>query len=491
MRLIRLIINNKEAKFKGNTLITSKKNTSGKTTFIRLILYSVGWNIPSTKKINFSKLVTRLYVDIDKQLYCFVRHNTDVDIYRNGKYIDKFDTRSDLNELLSIYSTLSSPFLLDNLLGTFYFDQEEGWNWLSKGKVIGGYRFNIGEFIEGLNNDDQSKIREKIAIINQELKGYNLLKKNLTYKQAIDLNTKYDWNDFDKLNARLRTIEFNIAKLRKKITTLSRARKNNDHFISMIADMKLKIKTKHGDEELVTKDNICGFSDQRSFITARLSILKREEKQHINEKYKIENELKKFTKLFNIQSQLDRFNDSISELNIDLNSVEKIINNLRNEKSNLNKELEDIISKNNYAQKIRERIIEFCKELKIDQYINDNEDNLFSLELKKYTGAVLHLLAFAFHLAYLSVLQEKKKQVFPIIIDSPFGNEITNENVKLMYSLLNKKFSNNQIITASINDISRFSNVENKIIFNGSMLKSLEFVGDIKENVNLLNFEWD
>lgn len=259
----------------------------------------------------------------------------------------------------------------------------------------------------------------------------------------------------------------------------------------MIADMKLKIKTKHGDEELVTKDNICGFSDQRSFITARLSILKREEKQHINEKYKIENELKKFTKLFNIQSQLDRFNDSIFELNIDLNSVEKIINNLRNEKSNLNKELEDIISKNNYAQKIRERIIEFCKELNIDQYINDNEDNLFSLELKKYTGAVLHLLAFAFHLAYLSVLQEKKKQVFPIIIDSPFGNEITNENVKLMYSLLNKKFSNNQIITASINDISRFSNVENKIIFNGSMLKSLEFVGDIKENVNLLNFEWD
>ena len=89
------------------------------------------------------------------------------------------------------------------------------------------------------------------------------------------------------------------------------------------------------------------------------------------------------------------------------------------------------------------------------------------------------------------MLQEKKKQVFPIIIDSPFGNEITNENVKLMYSLLNKKFSNNQIITASINDISRFSNVENKIIFNGSMLKSLEFVGDIKENVNLLNFEWD
>lgn len=53
MRLIRLIINNKEAKFKGNTLITSKKNTSGKTTFIRLILYSVGWNIPSTKKNKF------------------------------------------------------------------------------------------------------------------------------------------------------------------------------------------------------------------------------------------------------------------------------------------------------------------------------------------------------------------------------------------------------------------------------------------------------
>ena len=36
----------------------SNENTKGKTTFLRGLLYSLGFSIPNTKKIDFSKLMT-------------------------------------------------------------------------------------------------------------------------------------------------------------------------------------------------------------------------------------------------------------------------------------------------------------------------------------------------------------------------------------------------------------------------------------------------
>ncbi len=37
--------------------INSKKNSVGKTTLIRFILFGLGYQIPSTKKINFNNYV--------------------------------------------------------------------------------------------------------------------------------------------------------------------------------------------------------------------------------------------------------------------------------------------------------------------------------------------------------------------------------------------------------------------------------------------------
>lgn len=50
MQITKIIIDDRGEELKSKTLITSDENTTGKTTFIRLILYSLGFNIPSTKK---------------------------------------------------------------------------------------------------------------------------------------------------------------------------------------------------------------------------------------------------------------------------------------------------------------------------------------------------------------------------------------------------------------------------------------------------------
>ena len=44
----------------GVNLIFSKRNSRGKTTLVRLILYALGYSVPSTKKIKFEKCFTKI-----------------------------------------------------------------------------------------------------------------------------------------------------------------------------------------------------------------------------------------------------------------------------------------------------------------------------------------------------------------------------------------------------------------------------------------------
>ena len=53
--------------------------------------------------------------------------------------------------------------MLNNLLGTFYVDQEKGWTILNRGVVIGSNHFNIEELIRGLSNRDCDKLINKMS----------------------------------------------------------------------------------------------------------------------------------------------------------------------------------------------------------------------------------------------------------------------------------------------------------------------------------------
>ena len=97
----------------------SNNNSTGKTTIIRSILYSIGFSIPSTELINFEKYEFRLIIFNDKEYT----------IYRKGKLIIINNIEYDLpveqtNVLSTIFGT-TNPEIISNLLGTFYFDQEK------------------------------------------------------------------------------------------------------------------------------------------------------------------------------------------------------------------------------------------------------------------------------------------------------------------------------------------------------------------------------
>ena len=52
---------------KGVNLIHSDKNSKGKTTLLRFMLYALGYNIPNTKKIKFNQCEVELIVENEKK----------------------------------------------------------------------------------------------------------------------------------------------------------------------------------------------------------------------------------------------------------------------------------------------------------------------------------------------------------------------------------------------------------------------------------------
>ena len=61
------IFNPIEVIFDKNTLITSDANARGKTTLLRFLLHSLGYKIPSTKKVNMMERFTEVYVRNSKK----------------------------------------------------------------------------------------------------------------------------------------------------------------------------------------------------------------------------------------------------------------------------------------------------------------------------------------------------------------------------------------------------------------------------------------
>ncbi|MDY4203180.1 MAG: hypothetical protein SOY12_09150, partial [Schaedlerella sp.] len=95
-------------------------------------------------------------------------------------------------------------------------------------------------------------------------------------------------------------------------------------------------------------------------------------------------------------------------------------------------------------------VIKYAEELGLGNKETIPASYLFTSNLKELSGAVLHKTAFAFRLAYITVIEDTLKIKLPIILDSPSGKEVDQANIKLMMDILKRDFADHQIIIASI-----------------------------------------
>lgn len=440
-----------------NNLIHSEENSRGKTTLLRLLLYSLGYNIPNTKHIKFEdcEVQTQIITDDGESIQLIRKAREYVTLKSDGIEKTFILPGQEANLHKIIYGTENID-LLNNILGAFYFDQEKGWTLLNRGVVIGSIRYNIEELIRGIDNIDCTELLQLREQKRQDLQKYNQMFSVSKYKDTIDIESGNlaveSYNETIESIINQYKIQQNI--LTNELQRIDKVLKDNQNIKKFIEEIGLLVKLSNGDTIPVTVDNIVGLNDTINYLLAKKKIIASSYNQILSEIKNLEKNRKKeevqLSFFDNKEDIADIFDKKIASIPINskavvrqITKIEKEIKDINTQIKNLTRTATDTITSIfNNAQK-------YLSELGLDgQAVT--EKYLFTSNLKELSGAILHKTVFAFRLACLMEIEKHLKIKIPIILDSPSGKEIDRQNISKMVNILERYCSGNQIIISSI-----------------------------------------
>lgn len=438
-------------------LIHSKQNSKGKTTLLRFLLYSLGYNIPNTKKIKFERCEVETVIFSEKYGDAtLARFNSNSIILSSDSVRQTYVLPEQLQELHGLLFGTDNADVLDNLLGAFYIDQEKGWTLLNRGVAIGSIHFKIEDLIRGLSGIDCSKLIRQEEKLLRELNKYRQMFSVAKYQETIEADSgslaveHYE----DKLDADLEQLKIQQNRLKKELKRLDRTIKDNKQFAKFIAEMKLLVKGPDGTAIPVTAENIVGFDDNFEYLITKHKLISSELALVLSaiasheDQMRAENEQMSF---WESETMVQAFDRRIAALQINAVPIEKEIRKIESELKAVRQAITENTKANNpVVTSLYRNMVKYASELGVGDEETIAARYLFTSNLRELSGAVLHKTVFAFRLAYIIEIERAIGIKLPLMLDSPSGKEVDQENIKLMMNILKRDFSDHQIIIASI-----------------------------------------
>ena len=438
-------------------LIFSKENCKGKTTLLRFMLYSLGYNIPNTRKIRFDRceIVTTILVDnVGKMVLS--RYSND---FIEATVADEKKTYilpDHLNDLHKVIFGTDNTDVLNNILGAIYADQEKGWTLLNRGTAIGSIRFNIEELIRGLSGCDCSDLIRKETQLSKELSKYRQMASVAKYREEIvaESGTLVSDSYSVESDATIAQLLMQQKALQSELRRIDKSLSGNKRVRQYVAEMKLTVRLPDGTIFPITADSIVGLTDTIDFLIAKRKIVSADLRsvmhQLANTQKEQENEAEQLA-FFQSESMIDIFDRRIASVPIDASAIAKEIKRLEKMLKVVRKEISrKTKSDTGVVMSLYENMVKYAAELGVGNSESIASSYLFTSNLKELSGAVLHKTVFAFRLAYITEIEKHLGIKLPIILDSPSGKEVDQANIQLMVNILKRDFSGNQIIIASI-----------------------------------------
>ena len=439
----------------GFNIISSKGvNSVGKTTLLRLIIYALGEAVSMTQGFDSAGLITRLKIQSDQ--------DTELHILRDGKTLAIYDGRSaerfvlpqELAEAKNHIYGIANKELADNILGAFYIDQDKGWTLLNRGKVTGGIHFSIEGFMRGLIGKDCEKQRNRVKELEAEIKKYDFIIKAAGYQnELVDIPSATELSpDKSRDHDRLIQLRIHAASLKKRISTIRRAQKNNERFVKYITDMGIQVRISSDEIVKVTPDNLLYFQDNEKYMDGEVIALRVEQERVEKQISELEYKLDDGDGLFPVgRVDTSEFDRQISGMKLDLPAYQKVLRSLKDEKKTIESEMKSTLNAGNKVYDLLTKAAdEYCSKLGIEDYFRKDTQGILTSKLKRKSGTNYHQLVFAYRLAYAYAIKELCKIKLPIIIDSIRGQEMSPENFEKCITLLNEEFADHQLIVASI-----------------------------------------
>ncbi len=441
-------------------LIFSKTNTKGKTTYLRLLFYSLGYPIPNMKGIAFEKVETTIE---------FSEKGKDYTLMRNGNYLQLsvdseklyFTLPSEHEALLSYIFQYENIKVLRNLLGFLYIDQDKGWSLLNRGTVIGRIKFSIEELLAGLNNIDISGLLDKRKNLEYDKNKYSaLLNIQELSEQVYEHHGEIFLSDVEKdLSERIAYLSLKISNLNDSLREINALLQQEKQFFNYIDSMQLYVKGPDGDIR-VTSDTLVNAPASTEFLKARRSVLVTDIEKLKRQRGSLESQLSDYAiknsqvSLIPQESKDDIINKKLASFSsIDQNMVTDLLAIAMEELRQVKRDIKDAVKKNNsYITKIYNYVCDYASRLNIEAQMVHKEDYIFTSDLKSLSGAVLQRMVFAFKLAFLKVIEEAMGTKLFMVIDSPKNKELDDDNTELIMNLIKEELCENQVFIASIYD---------------------------------------
>lgn len=442
----------KEVEFSSRVnIIHSDRNSTGKTTLLRAILYTLGFPVPNTELIRFEDYEFKLEL---------AHKGTPIPVERKGNLLivngQEFDLPVDQRAAHSYIFGIDNAEILSNLLGTIYFDQEKGWTLLNRGTIIGTNRFNVESFFRGLKEDESDEsyqMVERISALNKKIAQYKLMLNVAEYQAAVsqDVEHKLDFQTYQQgLDSALVEKRIQLQKVEEEISRLTDVMKNNKNFSDYIEMKKVYVKNPNGGDPIrVTKDTLFEYESVKEINSARKSMLIADRNAIKRQIATIEASQEKQATLLNLPKADAELTSRLANISgissVEVNAMLSKFNKERNEFSEALKSRTK--TNNTWITDAYKIIADYAKELGIPF---DYKIDIFTSNLKTKSGAILHKMVFIYKLAYIKLLSQKLGYPVPIFCDSPSGREIKRETITEMLNVLKRDFAEHQIFIASI-----------------------------------------
>ena len=240
----------------------SKINSTGKTTLLRAILYTLGFNVPDTELVAFKNYEFDMTVSVKNTTYHIVRKDALMTV--NDM---QYDLPVDELAAHALLFDISNCELLENLLGAIYFDQEKGWTMLNRGTIIGKNHFSIESFFRGLNDDETStghKLKVELSSIEKKIAQYKLIANVAEYKDAVNTTVSkslsYD-NFYEEIEKELIERRQRLEIVETELREINDVIKRNKTFIDYILRKKIYVTDTHGEVMRITKENLFRYDE--------------------------------------------------------------------------------------------------------------------------------------------------------------------------------------------------------------------------------------
>ena len=442
----------------GMNLLHSEQNAQGKTAIIRMLLFAMGYPVPDSKGFKLDDMQFELTVKNGRKIITIIKKNSDqgnsdLNIYIDNKSVFAGTFRiSRLEIQKAIFGDLESN-LLDNLLGTFYIDQEKGWTMLNRGKVIGSIKFSIECFLCAIGDKRIDELKNEISRINAHVQEYRkLLSVASIVEDSRLLRGEVVTESRKEMSYKeVRELSVEISSIKKELSTLKNIKLQNSRFRRYIEHFSLTVKSKTGEIVPVNAKTLVGFEQNSFYIQARIEILTNSLQSFETQRSKLLEAIHKEDEIYKNDELLINYRNRIQNAELNSFMIQEAIDSLNSRKSSLQAQIRNL-SKNSWLYRLNSLIRGYMERLEVKWPFEPGEDIATTNKLAQFSGSEMTKRVLSFRFAYLKILDERFKLKLPIVIDSPYAKEFDRDNFHKMLNILRDDFKSHQIIIASIYD---------------------------------------